>query len=56
MISWAARNRMAFTMGSKAPSARTQCSGLLRVRCCLSLNELRFQTLLPMYFSLISTW
>ena len=31
-------------------------SGLLRTRFFFSLNETRFQTLLPMYFSLIRTW
>ena len=43
-------------MGSNAPSARIHMSGALRTRSFFSLKETRFQTLLPMYFSLIRTW
>jgi TolB-like protein/Flp pilus assembly protein TadD len=43
------------TIGSNTPSARIHMSGLLRTRFFLSLNDRRFQTLLPMYFSLIRT-
>ena len=35
--------------------ARIQMSGSLRTRFFLSLKETRFQTLVPMYFSLINT-
>ncbi len=44
------------TIGSNAPSARIHMSGLLRTRFFFSLKEIRFQTLLPTYFSLVSTW
>src|SRR5947209_8270704 len=50
MIAWAASNSDLSTMGSKALSARTRISGLLRTRFFFSLKERRFQTLFPMYF------
>lgn len=50
------KREITLTIGWKTPSALTHSSGRLRLRVSFNLKELWFQTLLPMYFSLINTW
>ena len=56
IISWARSKDPLSMIAGKALSWRTQASGELMTCRCLSLNEVRAQTLLPMYFSLINIW